>query len=123
MEAARPAASRKNGDTTRLDDIVWLERIQAGATAANYLADRPMRDAVERNLERLSEASCPLPAALLRRHEAIPWWQVRDLGNVLRPGHHAVEDQQVWVIVVRDRPRRRVSVEAMRVELGAGEPS
>ncbi|MFZ1426615.1 MAG: HepT-like ribonuclease domain-containing protein [Geminicoccaceae bacterium] len=106
-----------------LDAIVWIERITAGATAASYLADRPMRDAVERNLERLSEASRHLPEALLRRHEAIPWRQVRDLGNVLRHGYHAVEDQQVWVIVVRDLPRLRVSVEAMLVELGAGEPS
>ena len=106
-----------------LDAVVWIERITAGATVASYLADRPMRDAVERNLERLSEVSRHLPEALLRRHEAVPWRQVRDLGNVLRHGYHVVEDQQVWVIVVRDLPRLRVSVEAMFVELEADQPS
>jgi uncharacterized protein with HEPN domain len=56
-----------------LDAIDWVERITAGKSLADYRADRPMRDAVECNIERLSEASRHLPGELKAAHPELPW--------------------------------------------------
>jgi uncharacterized protein with HEPN domain len=104
-----------------LDAIAWIERLASGRTRDDYLADRPLRDAVERNLERVSEASRHLPDEILAKHGKVPWRQVRDLGNVLRHGYDALDDEQVWEIVVRDLPSLRAAVEAMLAELDASE--
>jgi uncharacterized protein with HEPN domain len=56
-----------------LDAIDWVERITAGKSLADYRADRPMRDAVECNIERLLEASRHLPGELKAAHPELPW--------------------------------------------------
>lgn len=101
-----------------LDAIAWIERITAGRGREDYLADRPLRDAVERNLERVSEAARHLPDHILAQHGDLPWRQVRDLGNVLRHGYHAVDDGQVWMIVERNLTPPRKAIQSMLANLG-----
>lgn len=60
---------------------------------------------------------------MLSAHGSIPWRQVRDLGNVLRHGYHAVDDLQVWAIVARDLPPLRAAIEAMVADTATEEPS
>ena len=79
-------------------------------------------DAVERNLERLSEATRHIPAKLTAAESDIPWRQVADLGNVLRHRYHSVLDDQIWVIVERDLHPLRASVERMMKSLEADHP-
>jgi uncharacterized protein with HEPN domain len=105
-----------------LDAIAWIERLVEGRSCDDYLWDRPLRDAVERNLERVSEASRHLPAEMLARRPQIPWRQVVDLGNVLRHASDVVDDEQVWEVVARDLPPLRSAVEEMMAELDAGTP-
>lgn len=102
---------------TRLDDIIdaiaWIERLTRGKSEADYRCDRPLRDAVERNLERISEASRHLPLDLTKAHPAVPWRQVADLGNRLRHGYDAIDHGIIWAIVMDDLPILRAAVEAM----------
>ena len=59
-----------------LDGIRWIERMTAGKSFGDFRTDRPLRDAVERNLERISEASRHLPDAIKGARPEIPWRQI-----------------------------------------------
>ena len=67
-----------------LDNIVLVEGAIAGKDFDQFLADPILRLAVERAIEIISEASRHIPAELTARHPAIPWRNIRDIGNVLR---------------------------------------
>jgi len=82
-----------------------IERIRGwtdGLAMENYRRDVMLRDAVERCLERISEASRRLPADLKASQPQIPWRKVADIGNVLRHEYQDVADSEVWRIVVDD---------------------
>lgn len=100
-----------------LDAIDWIERMTAGRSFADYGADRPLRDAVERNIERISEASRHLPDQLKGRHPTLPWRQIAQTGNILRHAYRRVDHAMVWEIVELDLPPLRTAVERMLAEL------
>jgi uncharacterized protein with HEPN domain len=100
-----------------LDGIVWIERLTEGKSFADFKADRPMRDAVERNIERISEASRHLPDTLKDAHAEIPWAQIARVGNILRHAYRRVDPVMIWEIVELDLPSPGVVLEAMRKEI------
>jgi uncharacterized protein with HEPN domain len=67
-----------------LDAFARIETLTAGKTFEDYGADWVTRDAIERNLERVSEASRHVPSHLKAQHGSIPWRAIAGLGNVLR---------------------------------------
>jgi uncharacterized protein with HEPN domain len=71
------------------------------------------RDVVERNLERISEASRHIPEDLKARHPSIGWRLIADLGNVLRHAYDQIEDERIWQIVSQDLAPLKAAVEAM----------
>jgi uncharacterized protein with HEPN domain len=56
-----------------LDAIARIETLTAGKAFEDYAADWVTRDAVERNLERVSEASRHIPSEIKARHKDIAW--------------------------------------------------
>jgi uncharacterized protein with HEPN domain len=110
---------------SRLEDI--LEAIDAissytsGKTQTNYAAERMLRDAVERNIERISEASRHVPRDLKAKHSEIPWRKVAGIGNILRHAYPIVDDSLIWEVVVRDLPPLKLAIEQMLTELKPGE--
>lgn len=102
------------------DAIDWALRLVEGATLDRYRRDRPMRDAVERNLERLSEASRYIPERLKSQFPQTPWIDIANLGNRLRHGYEAIDDGIVWNIVEHDLPALRHVVERIRERLAEG---
>ncbi|MDP1753078.1 MAG: DUF86 domain-containing protein [Reyranella sp.] len=93
-----------------------IERIRGwtdGLTLEGYLSNRMLRDAVERCLERISEASRRLPETLKAAQSQIPWRKVADIGNVLRHEYDDVADTEVWRIVVDELHTLQVAVLAM----------
>jgi uncharacterized protein with HEPN domain len=96
-----------------LDAIARIETLTAGKTFEDHAADWVTRDAVERNLERVSEASRHIPSELKARHRAIAWRAVAALGNVLRHDYPRVKDPRVWRIVTHDLPPLKAAIEAM----------
>jgi len=84
---------------SRLEDI--LEAIAvigtytSGKTEDHYAAERMLRDAVERNVERISEASRHIPRSLKAPHPQIPWRKVAGIGNILRHAYPIVDDSLI----------------------------
>ncbi|MGH6886260.1 MAG: HepT-like ribonuclease domain-containing protein [Geminicoccales bacterium] len=103
-----------------LDAVVRIEALTAGKTFEDYMADWVIRDAVERNLERASEASRHIPAEIKARHKHIARRSVAGLGNILRHDYPRVKDPRVWRIVTSDLPLLKTAVEAMLREAEAG---
>jgi uncharacterized protein with HEPN domain len=85
----------------------------AGKTQGDYAAERMLRDAVERNVERISEASRHIPRSLKAKHPEIPWRKVAGIGNILRHDYPIVDDSLIWELVVRDLPPLKAAVEQM----------
>lgn len=96
-----------------LDAIDRIEAFTAGKTFEQFADDQMLRDAVERNIERLSEASRHVPESLKVRHGDIPWRAVADVGNVLRHGYDEVDARQTWQIVTDDLAPLKLAVLAM----------
>jgi uncharacterized protein with HEPN domain len=105
-----------------LDAIVRIESLTTDKNLTDYAADWVMRDAVERNLERISEASRHLPLDLKARQAGIRWRAIAALGNVLRHDYPRVVDERVWKIVSADLAPLKDAIEQMLrdVESGAG---
>jgi uncharacterized protein with HEPN domain len=80
------------------------------------------RDVVERNLERISEASRHIPAGLKARHPSVGWRLVADLGNVLRHAYDQVSDERIWQIVTSDLASLKAAALAMLDEIDATGP-
>jgi len=101
-----------------LDAIAAIEDFTDGISRSAFAADRLTRDAVERNLERLSEASRHLPQAAKDRHPEIDWQGIAGIGNVLRHAYDRVADRRIWQIVTDDLKPLKAALEAMISEVG-----
>jgi uncharacterized protein with HEPN domain len=110
---------------SRLEDILEaiavIGEYTAGKTFEEYAAERMLRDAVERNIERISEASRYIPEILKDRYPEIGWRKVAGIGNILRHAYPIVDDGVVWEVVIRDLPALRAATAAMlcRIEKDA----
>jgi uncharacterized protein with HEPN domain len=103
-----------------LDAIARIETLTLDKSFEDYAAGWVIRDAVERNLERVSEASRHVPSDLKGQHRNVPWRAVAGLGNVLRHDYPRVRDPRVWRIVSHDLAPLKAAVEAMLRELEEG---
>lgn len=115
------AADRRIRDRLRhiLEAATAAERLATGKSIDEYRADPDLAAAVERYLERLSEASRHIPQSLKDDHPAIDWRGVADIGNVLRHAYDQVSDQRVLQAVIGDLPPLKVAIEAMLSSLAA----
>ena len=94
-----------------------IERLTAGKSLDDHAAEPNLAAAVERYLERRSEASRHIPNALKEKHPNIDWRGVADLGNVLRHAYDQVMDHLVWQIVTADLAPLKAAVEIMLREV------
>src|SRR5690242_16137182 len=76
-------------------------------------------NAVERCLERISEAASKLSTEAERLAPGPPWRAVRSFGNVMRHAYDQVEPDRIWEIVTRDLPLIESAVTAALQRLGA----
>ena len=102
----------------------WLEQILQEIGAARRLAARHDFDnfatdevtvaAMERFVERISEASRRVDPALKLLEPAIPWANIAGIGNILRHDYDGVDLAILWNIATRELP---VLEEAVRRRL------
>jgi uncharacterized protein with HEPN domain len=97
-----------------IEDIVEnADRIAeyiAGIDAEAFAADAKTRDAVERCIERISEAAVRLgPERLAQIAPETPLHEVRGLGNVLRHEYQRVNARLIWDTAASDVPALRES--------------
>lgn len=88
----------------------------AGMDAETFAGDSKTRDAVERCIERISEAGVRLgPERLEQIGPETPLHEVRGLGNVLRPEYQRVNARLIWETATSDVPAlREACVAALR---------
>lgn len=102
-----------------LKGIARLERKTAGRTAEDYLGDEDLRDIVERNVARISEAARHIPAEARTRYPAIPWRLVVGIGNVIRHDYDEIDDLVMWETATQNLPPLRAAIEAMLRDIQA----
>lgn len=94
--------------TRRLEDIIEnaqaILRYTAGMDLGTFEEDRKTYDAVERCLERISEAATKLGDQAVELMPDQPWQKIRSLGNRLRHEYDAIREDRLWDIVQTDLP-------------------
>lgn len=107
-----------------LDNIARIESYTGDMDAAAFRADARTSDAVERCLQRISEAAVRLGEDGPRLMPAMPWPDIRGIGNHLRHAYDVVSSAIVWNVVQRDLPALKQACESAltTAEPGGGDP-
>ncbi len=80
------------------DAVLAIEEFTVAKTYADYLGVPMLRQAIERIVEIISEASRKLPAELTEAHPDVPWKKIRGIGDILRHAYPDVEPEKIWDI-------------------------
>ena len=106
----------------RLQDIIEnaraILRYTDGLSAEAFGQNRLVYDAVERCLERISEAAAKLGEQAALFVPNVPWRDIRALGNRLRNNYDEIGTDRLWRIVQDDLPDLPASCEAALRSLG-----
>ncbi|MDP6270314.1 MAG: DUF86 domain-containing protein [Alphaproteobacteria bacterium] len=102
-----------------LTAIAAIRRYVADKNLEEFTNDRQLIDAVERNIERVSEASRHLPEELKTGFSYIPWREIAGIGNVLRHDYPSILPREIWATVTGDLPELEAAVSAMIEEIEA----
>ena len=96
-----------------LANISRIEEHTAGiADETAFEENHLVYDAVERCLERISEAAKKLGGVAETLCPDIPWRKVCGLGNILRHEYDRVESIRLWYVVQDDLPPLKIAVQA-----------
>jgi uncharacterized protein with HEPN domain len=94
-----------------LEGIQLIEEFTAGMDLKSFGDDARTVAAVERKLQKISEAATRLGQDAEKLCPAQPWRNIRGMGNWLRHQYDKVDVEMVWNTVQNDLPRLRESVE------------
>lgn len=119
LPSSKPA--HRFGDI--LENIRAIEQYTNGMDLTGFVADSKTRDAVERCLERISEAAAKLGEEAVELAPDQPWQQIRSLGNRLRHDYDRLRPERLWEIVKGDLPSLRTAVERAIDRLGSENPT
>ena len=97
--------------------IGLIEQYARGRQRQDLDREPMLRQAIERNLEIISEASRRLPAAIKTRHPDIPWPAIAAIGNVLRHEYYTVELDVIWRMATQDLRPLAAAVDALLAEV------
>jgi uncharacterized protein with HEPN domain len=105
-----------NNPIRRLEDILdHIGRIKEythTTSCDEFITDRKTQDAVERCLERISEAASKLENTAEALIPDQPWSEIRAIGNIIRHEYDNVDPIIIWNIVSRELDSLRSSIEA-----------
>ena len=119
MPSSKPA--RRFEDI--LENARAIERYTEGMDLRGFVADAKTRDAVERCLERMSEAAAKLGEAAPELAPEQPWQQIRSLGNRIRHEYDRLRAERLWEIVKDDLPSLREACELALEKLRDRDPT
>jgi uncharacterized protein with HEPN domain len=111
----------------RLEDIIEnataIQHYIAGLDVAAFAKDQKTYDAVERCLERISEAASKLGDLAPSLVPGQPWREIRALGNRLRHEYDDIREDRLWDIVQIDLPPLCSACQDALRRLRAGDPA
>ncbi len=94
-----------------------IEQYARGRQRLDLDREPMLRQAIERNIEIISEASRRLPAALKARHPAVPWRDIAAIGNILLHEYPAVNHDIIWRIATEDARLLAAAVDTLLAEV------
>ncbi len=100
-----------------VENIQLIERYTDGMDMPDFMSDTKTRDAVERCLERISEAAAKLGDTAATLAPDQPWQQIRALGNRIRHEYDRLRAERIWEIVERDLPALKGACEQVLEKL------
>ncbi|WP_161539637.1 HepT-like ribonuclease domain-containing protein [Paramagnetospirillum kuznetsovii] len=87
------------------DNCERIQRYIGDMDFAAYAADQKTKDAVERCLQRISEAATKLGHSLDALYPEVNWKGARGIGNPLRHQYDQIHDADIWDGIVNDIPQ------------------
>ncbi|OGQ44849.1 MAG: hypothetical protein A3H42_01270 [Deltaproteobacteria bacterium RIFCSPLOWO2_02_FULL_46_8] len=87
-----------------LDAIYSIEEYTSGFSHADFIQQRPIQDAVIRQIEIIGEALKRVPASVRSSAPEIPWQDITGMRDRLIHDYFAVDIESVWQTVQRDIP-------------------
>jgi uncharacterized protein with HEPN domain len=104
-------------DLGRLQDMLDAARVAreylSKRTLEQFVADRILRDAIERRVEIIGEAASRISTEFKSRHPEIPWRQIVATRNILIHNYAAVDPTILHGIVVTHLPDMVARIEAI----------
>ena len=100
-------------------ELIQQQESSMATLHEEFTNDRQLIDAVERNIERVSEASRHLPEELKTGFSHIPWREIAGIGNVLRHDYPSILPREIWATVTGDLPELEAAVSVMIEEIEA----
>lgn len=100
-----------------LKGIARIEHLTLGKTAEDYLADEGLREMIERNVARISEAARFVPNDVRARFPAVPWRRIVGIGNVIRHDYDEIDDRVMWDTATENLLPLKEAVERMLREV------
>ena len=73
-----------------------IQRWIANRSFDDFAGNMMLRNAIERSLEIISEASRRIPDTEKAKHPNIPWQDIADIGNYLRHQYHDLNEKILW---------------------------
>ena len=95
----------------------------AGKTEHDYRSNPLLVDAVERCIERISEASRSIPDNIKNDYPTVPWRDIATIGNLLRHNYDTVASPIIWSLACLDAPALRQVMAEIATRTAPGETS
>jgi uncharacterized protein with HEPN domain len=94
-------------------EIAAARRLSAAHTAESFFRDEIAIAALERFIERISEASRRVDAGLKLLEPAVPWSNIAGIGNILRHDYDSIDLTILWNIATRELPQLEAAIERL----------
>jgi len=111
-----PSSDRSRRLRDILANVARIRRHTSGMTSDRFLSDEKTQDAVERCLERISEAARKIGDGLDAKYPAVEFHKLRQVGSVLRHNYDEFSADLLWGSLTR---RLDMLEDACRQELTA----
>lgn len=98
-------------------EIAAARRLAAAHAIESFSRDEIAIAALERFVERISEASRRLDASLKLLEPTIPWSDIAGIGNILRHDYDSVDLAILWNIATRDLPLLDAAIQRLLASL------
>lgn len=108
-----------------LKAIARIGRFVRGRSAADFIGDEMLQDAVIRNIEIIGEAARNIELSapeFCAEHPEVPWATIYAMRNRVAHGYFEVDLDLVWRTVTDDLPGLRSQIASLLAEL-AGDQS
>jgi hypothetical protein len=99
-----------------LDMMQAIQNIQediAGMAYENYLVNRPIRQAVERNCEIIGEAVRRIMPEFRAAHTEVNWGGAVGLRNILIHQYDQIDHETIWTIITTELPSLLAQIRAI----------